>query len=157
LLYSIRPIEHVGLTKNPPTGNSYGTILNALFTSFYILTGTFRGLLTFIGITQYIMFILTILALFRLRLPPPKPLYSPLPAVKPAPITIYRTSIINPILFCVLSVFLVGRGIVVEPGQGAAIAVVFGLTWLLWRWKERRGVAARRGRGRERMGAEIEF
>jgi hypothetical protein len=44
-----------------------------------------------------------------------------------------------------------------EPGQGGAIAGVFGVTWLLWRWKERRGMAARRGRGRERMGMGMEF
>jgi hypothetical protein len=86
-------------------------LLTALLTCVYILTGTFRSLLTFIGITvtEYLIFLLTVLAIFRLRLYPPP---SSSPAVKPAIATIYRTNVANPILFCVLSVLLVGTGMV---------------------------------------------
>jgi hypothetical protein len=84
-------------------------LLSALLTCVYILTGTFRSLLAFIGITEYLIFLLTVLAIFRLRLHPPP---SCSPAVKPAIATIYRTNVANPIVFCVLSVFLVGTGMV---------------------------------------------
>lgn len=130
-------------------------LLNVVLTSVYILTGTFRGLLTFIGITEYLMFILTVLVLFRLRLHPPTPLSSSLPAAKPTSATIYRTNTINPVVFCVLSVFLVGRGVIMEPGQGGAIMIVLGLLWVFWWWREERGMIATR-RGRERTGREVE-
>jgi hypothetical protein len=55
-------------------------LLTALLTCVYILTGTFRSLLTFIGITEYLIFLLTVLAIFRLRLHPPP---SCSPAVNP--------------------------------------------------------------------------
>jgi solute carrier family 7 (L-type amino acid transporter), member 9/15 len=84
-------------------------LLTALLTCVYILTGTFRSLLTFIGITEYLIFLLTVLAIFRLRLHPPP---SSSPAVKPAIATIYRSNVANPIVFCVLSVLLVGTGVV---------------------------------------------
>jgi solute carrier family 7 (L-type amino acid transporter), member 6 len=113
-------------------------LLNALLAAIYILMGTFRGLLTFIGITEYLIFILTVLALFRLRSHPPVPLASSTSATKSASATIYRTNIVNPIVFCVLSVFLVGRGVVKEPAQGAALAAVLGALWVFWRWKQKR-------------------
>jgi hypothetical protein len=131
-------------------------LLTALLTSVYILAGTFRGLLIFIGITEYFVFIFTVLALFRLRLdPPPPPPDSLSPAVKPAFATIYRTYTGNLVVFCVLSVFLVGRGVVTEPGQGGAIMGIWGVLWLFWRWREWRSMAM--GRGRERMRREAEL
>lgn len=112
-------------------------LLNAILTSIYILIGTFRGLLTFVGITEYLIFILTVLALFRLRLhPPPTPPSSPM-AVKSPRVAVYRTNIVNPVIFCVLSMFLVGRGVVTEVAQGGALIAVFGLLWAFWWWKER--------------------
>jgi L-type amino acid transporter 6 len=120
-------------------------LLNALLTSAYILMGTFRGLLTFIGITEYLIFILTVLALFRLRLHPhPSPPSSP-PAVKPVRAMIYRTTTVNPVVFCVLSVFLVLRGVVTEPAQCGALIAVLGVLWVVWRRKERRGMGIGRG------------
>jgi solute carrier family 7 (L-type amino acid transporter), member 6 len=116
-------------------------LLTALLTSAYTLTGTFRGLLTFIGITEYFIFIFTVLALFRLRLGLPPPPDSPSPAVKPAIAPIYRTYTVNLVVFCVLSVFLVVRGVVTEPGQGGAIMGVLGVLWVFWRWKEWRKMA----------------
>ncbi|KAN0072291.1 large neutral amino acids transporter small subunit 1 [Elaphomyces granulatus] len=117
----------------------YAMLLNAILTSIYVLIGTFRGLLTFVGITEYLIFILTVLALFRLRLHPPTPPSSPM-AVKFPRVTVYRTNIVNPVIFCVLSTFLVGRGVVTEAAQGGALIAVFGLLWVFWWWKERRRV-----------------
>lgn len=130
-------------------------LLNSLLTSVYILMGTFRGLLVFIGITEYVIFILTVLALFRLRLhPAPSQPSSPL-GVKPAHATIYRTNTVNPVVFCVLSMFLVGRGVMTEPVQGGALIAVLGVLWIFWRRKKRRGMAM--GRRGERMTRDVEL
>jgi solute carrier family 7 (L-type amino acid transporter), member 6 len=110
-------------------------LLTALLTCVYILSGTFRGLLTFIGITEYLIFILTVLALFRLRLRPPPPAPSSSPSIKLGSATIYRTNTVNPVVFCVLSVFLVARGVVTEPAQGGAIIAVVVVVWALWLWR----------------------
>jgi hypothetical protein len=118
-------------------GKSYAMLLTALLTSVYVLSGTFRGLLIFIGITEYLIFIFTVLALFRLRLHPPPPPPSPSPSVKLVSATIYRTNTINPFVFCVISVLLVGRGVVTEPAQGGAIIAVWVVVWVLWLWRGR--------------------
>jgi hypothetical protein len=112
-------------------------LLMALLTSVYILTGTFHALLTFIGITEYLTFILTVLALFHLRLHPPPSPPSPLLAVKPTAATIYRTNTVNPVMFCMVTVFLVAKGLVAEPAQGGAIVGVLGVGWGVWRWRKR--------------------
>lgn len=116
--------------------NSYAMFLNALLASIYLLLGTFHGLLTFIGITEYLVFIFTVLALFRLR-PSPSPQPSSSLAIPASGTTAYRVNTVYPVIFCVLSIFLVGRGVITEPLQGAALAAVFGIVWIIWRWKER--------------------
>jgi len=131
-------------------------LLNALLASVYIMMGTFRSLLTFIGITEYLIFVVTVLALFRLRMyPPPSQPPSLYPTVKPSTTVIYRTNTVNPVVFCILSALLVGRGVVTEPAQGAALILVFGILWVIWRWKKRRSMTI--GRAGARTGMEVEF
>jgi hypothetical protein len=133
-------------------------LLNALLATIYILMGTFRGLLTFVGITEYLIFILTVLALFRLRSHSPLALMPSSPNIESAGAMIYRTHIVNPVVFCVLSVFLVGRGVVTEPAQGAALAAVLGALWVIWRLKEKRATSIGTGgvRGeRTRLGVDF--
>jgi solute carrier family 7 (L-type amino acid transporter), member 6 len=130
-------------------------LLNALLAAIYILMGTFRGLLTFVGITEYLIFIFTVLALFRLRSRSPLPLMPSSSVVESTGTTVYRTHIVNPILFCVLSVFLVGRGVVTEPAQAAAITIGLGALWVIWRWKEKRASTARTGGERARLREDI--
>ena len=118
-------------------------LLNALLATVYIIMGTFRSLLIFIGITEYLVFIVTVLALFRLRIrPPPVAPASPPPTIKATAAAIYRVNTVNPVIFCVLSALLVGRGVVTEPAQGVALIVVFGVLWVVWQWKERRSPGA---------------
>jgi hypothetical protein len=111
-------------------------LLTALLTTFYIMIGTFRDLLTFIGIIEYCVFFFVVLSLFRLRqlssssLPPQSP-------TLPAATRIYRTSTFNPVVFCVLSAFLVARGVLAEPKQGLAIVIMLACGWGIWLWKSR--------------------
>ena len=136
--------------------NSYAMLLNALLSTIYIIMGTFRRLLVFISITEYLIFLVTVLALFRLRMTPTPSLPpSPRPTVRPASAAIYRTNTVNPVVFCILSALLVGRGVVTEPAQGAALIVVLGVLWVIWRWKERRRMTM--GRATVRTGTDVEF
>jgi amino acid transporter len=129
-------------------------LLTALLTTFYIMMGTFRDLLTFIGIVEYFVFILVVLSLFRLRRYPPSPSHSP-PSIdlKPAT-TVYRTNTLNPVVFCVLSAFLVARGVLVEPKQGVAIVTMLGVGWGVWLWKKKKGGGVAEG---ERMRRGVDF
>ncbi|KAI9769479.1 MAG: Y+L amino acid transporter [Geoglossum simile] len=133
----------------------YSMLLTALLTTFYIMMGTFRDLLTFIGIVEYFVFILVVLSLFRLRRHPPSSLlHSPTFVDFNPPATVYRTHTLNPVVFCVLSAFLVVRGVLVEPKQGAAVVVMLGVGWGVWLWKERKGGGAS-GRARMRRSADL--
>lgn len=130
-------------------------LLTALLTTFYIIMGTFRDLLTFIGIVEYFVFILVVLSLFRLRQHPPSSTSHSPPSIdlKPATTT-YRTNTLNPVVFCVLSAFLVARGVLVEPKQGVAVVMMLGVGWGAWLWKKREGPGVAE---RERMRGGVDF
>jgi hypothetical protein len=109
-------------------------LLNAILAFAYIFMGTFSSLLTFIGITEYLIFIFTVLALLRLRSNAAKAL-SPSSNAKHTNASGYRTRMLNPIVFCSLSTFLVARGIALEPLQGAALLSMLASLGIFWRWK----------------------
>ncbi|KAH0555984.1 hypothetical protein GP486_006072 [Trichoglossum hirsutum] len=132
----------------------YAMLLTALLTTLYIMMGTFRGLLIFIGLLEYFVFTLVVLSLFRLRRHSPPPSHSHSSAGPKPVATVYRTRTLNPVVFCTLSTFLVARGVLVEPTQGVAIVVMLGVGLGVWMWKERKGggVAERR---RTRSGVDF--
>jgi L-type amino acid transporter 6 len=72
-------------------------------------------------------FLLAVLGIYRIRRDP---------TMKSA----YRTPTANPFIFCLLSGFLVLRGIITDPLQGAAIALLILVGWLLFRYAFRRAV-----------------
>ena len=113
-------------------------LLTAVITSLYILMGTFRSLVVFIGLTECVIYILTVLAVFRLRKNPPSlSPQAPSPPMVSPPTAIYRTNTANPYLFCFVGSVLVGRRIIVEPYQGGALIVVGLVLWVLWLGKSR--------------------
>lgn len=134
-------------TKNPLTktfektlGDSDGTlfltpipalVLNLILTSIYIFIGEFKTLITFYGCAGYSFYFLTVLGLIVLRIREPS-LERP-----------YKTWITTPVIFCCVSLFLVSRAVVNEPGQAAVVLafVVAGVPVYFWR------VAGRDGRG----------
>jgi L-type amino acid transporter 9 len=111
-------------------------ILSTILTSLYILLGNFRALLTFDGMAEYTFFFLTVIGDIILRFREPD-------LARP-----YKPSIILPILFCIVSGFVVVRGAVFAPVQFAVLVgeLIVGVIWYYgfnW-WRRRQG--ARQGR-----------
>jgi hypothetical protein len=103
-------------------------IFNSLLASFYVMIGTFTFLITFIGmfvpisrcfcadrwaegVSEYLFFFFAVCVVFVLRRRPGH--------LKPD----HRTSSFNPVIFCVVSGFLVLRGIITAPIQGIALII----------------------------------
>ncbi|KAF4980654.1 hypothetical protein FZEAL_3403 [Fusarium zealandicum] len=90
-------------------------ILSALLATFYILFGSFRALLTLNGLGEFSFFFLTVLGAIILRYREPG-LHRP-----------YRTFFINPLVFVVVSGFVVVRGALFAPVQ----AIIIIVNWVL--------------------------
>ena len=95
--------------------DSNALILNTALSTIYILLGNMRILLTLNGLAEYAFFFLTVLGAIILRYREPE-LHRP---VKPI--------ILIPLLFAVISGFVLVRGAVFAPVQAAILAVI----WLL--------------------------
>ncbi|KAK3944197.1 large neutral amino acids transporter small subunit 1 [Diplogelasinospora grovesii] len=102
----------------------YALIMNGLMASFYVLIGSFNGLVTFIGLAEYFFFLLSVIGLLVLR---------QRSGLDPK----YRTWTGNPVIFTVVSGLLILRGLLTEPLQGFAIAAagVLGLAVFYWNSK----------------------
>lgn len=96
-------------------------------TTVYLFTGSFGGLVTFIGVTEYIFFFASVIGLLLLRRRD---------ALRTSPVT-YRTWTGNPIIFSVVSVLLILRTVISEPIIGVAIvcAGAVGLAQFWWRFR----------------------
>jgi len=94
-------------------------LFNGAVTSLYIMIGTFSALVTFIGIAEYVFFFFTVLGLLVLRVK--QPLMS-----RP-----YRAFIGLPLVFTLVSLILVVRGVIAAPIQGMTIALLLflGTAW----------------------------
>ncbi|KAI5854994.1 amino acid permease-domain-containing protein [Tricharina praecox] len=101
----------------------YAMLLNAAFTTCYILVGEFGTLLTFYGVAGYTFYFLTVLGLIVLRYREPK-LERP-----------YRTWISTPLIFCCVSLFLISRSVFSSPLQTLVVCafVAAGVPVYFWR------------------------
>lgn len=109
----------------------YAMLLNAVFSTAYIMVGEFGTLLTFYGVAGYSFYFLTVLGLIVLRFREPK-LERP-----------YKTWITTPLVFCCVSLFLISRSVFSSPLQtlvvcafvAAGVPVYF---WRVrgWRWRK---------------------
>ena len=112
--------------------------LNLTLATLYILIGEFGPLLTFYGITIYTMYFATVLGLIILRVKEPT-LERP-----------YRCWISTPIIFCCVSLFLVSRGVFVQPLQSVMVLAWLGVGVGVWWFTVRR--RRRRKEQRQRAG-----
>ncbi|KAI9669834.1 MAG: hypothetical protein M1817_004575 [Caeruleum heppii] len=114
-------------------------LLNFSLTSIYILLGSFTSLITFYGVAGYTFYFLTVLALLILRVREP---------LLPRP---YRTWIVTPVTFCCVSLFLLTRAVVAEPGKTAGVVgyVLIGapVWWVFVRRRGRESGGGGRGGG----------
>lgn len=142
-------------TLGDPDGTLFATpipalLLNFTLTTIYIVIGEFRTLITFYGCAGYSFYFLTVLGLIVLRIREPN-LERP-----------YKTWITTPVIFCCVSLFLVFRAVVNEPGQAVVVAgfVAVGVPvwWLRVRGRDRGASGSGRMRGfrreREMEGSE---
>jgi L-type amino acid transporter 9 len=88
-------------------------ILNTLLSAVYILLGNMRILLTLNGLAEYAFFFLTVLGAIILRFREP---------TLPRPV---KPFIIIPILFAIISGFVVVRGAVFAPIQAAILVGIW--------------------------------
>ena len=100
--------------------------LNLGLATLYVLVGEFGPLLTFYGITIYTMYFATVLGLIILRVREPT-LERP-----------YRCWISTPIIFCCVSLFLVSRGVFVQPLQSMVVLGWLGVGLIVWWFTVRR-------------------
>lgn len=103
----------------------YAMLLNAVFTTGYILVGEFGTLLTFYGVAGYTFYFLTVLGLIVLRYREPK-LERP-----------YRTWITTPLIFCCVSLFLISRGVFSSPLQTLVVCVFVATGVPVYFWRVR--------------------
>lgn len=105
-------------------------ILSAIFGALYILLGNFRALLTFNGLGEYSFFFLTVLGAVILRFRQ-RDLHRP-----------YKPLVIVPIVFAIVSGFVVIRGAVFAPVQ-AIILIVLWSIGLVFYWARKRWITNR--------------
>ena len=96
-------------------------LLSAAISALYILFGNFRALLTFNGLGEYSFFFLTVVGAIILRFRQPD-LRRP-----------YKPYIIVPVIFAVVSGFVIARGAAFAPVQ-ALILVALWLVGLVYYW-----------------------
>ncbi|KAI0204953.1 amino acid transporter [Astrocystis sublimbata] len=105
-------------------------ILTSLLAALYILLGSFRALLTFNGLGEYSFFFLTVVGAVVLRFREPG-LQRP-----------YKPFILIPVVFALVSGFVVIRGAIFAPLLAAVLVVLWGVGGLGY-WGRRR-LASRR-------------
>ncbi|RPB02089.1 amino acid transporter [Choiromyces venosus 120613-1] len=124
-----------GSIQKSPTSATWRTplramILNSLLCCTYILLGNFSSLVTFIGITEYTSYLVTISGVIYLRY------------TQPELSRAYKPPIWTPVLFLMVCSVLVLRGMIFAPAQAGILAVYVCLVSLYYRysWKGRQGV-----------------
>jgi hypothetical protein len=120
-----------------PSGPSLPSSVRALSPYIYHLTTTHPALPT--GITQYLVFFVTVLSVSRLRKLQRHHNFYFLSSdsgiiKKQHP---YNTCYLYPAIFCIASGFLVVRGVVMEPGYGLAICTFIFSGWVIYLWRFR--------------------
>lgn len=100
-------------------------ILSFILATVYILVGNFRALLTFNGLGEYTFFFLTVVGAIILRFREPG-LHRP-----------YRPFIVVPVIFALVSGFVVVRGAVFAPVQAGVLLAVWALG-LVFYWARKK-------------------
>ncbi|TAQ91381.1 hypothetical protein B7494_g319 [Chlorociboria aeruginascens] len=113
----IKPSQHANSSDSPKSSRSdaplNALLLSATLSALYILFGNFRALLTFNGLGEYSFFFLTVVGAIILRFREPD-LHRP-----------YKPFALIPVIFAVVSGFVVVRGAIFAPVQAVILVVVW--------------------------------
>lgn len=90
--------------------NSYANFLSLIVTLVYILTGSFRVLLTFVGLAEWVFYVSTVAGLIILRRREPD---------LPRP---YRPTLVLPVIFIVVGTLVIIRSALFAPAQSGVLA-----------------------------------
>ncbi|GKU08801.1 unnamed protein product [Fusarium langsethiae] len=125
----LKPAEEETHPSDEPTKDAgdapiNAVILSVVLASFYILFGSFRALLTLNGLGEYSFFFLTVLGAIILRYREPD-LERP-----------YKTFSINPIVFVIVSGFVVVRGAIFAPVQAVVIMAIWVLGLVFYKARQ---------------------
>jgi solute carrier family 7 (L-type amino acid transporter), member 9/15 len=90
-------------------------ILSTILSILYVLFGNFRALLTFNGLGEYSFFFLTVFGAIILRFREPD-LHRP-----------YKPFLLIPIIFAVVSGFVVARGAIFAPVQTVILVILWAI------------------------------
>jgi L-type amino acid transporter 9 len=101
-----------GLFYTANTLPSYANLLTLIITLIYIFTGSFRALLTFVGMALWVFYVSTVVGLLILRRREPQ-LDRP-----------YRPTIVLPITFVVVGTLVIIRSAIFAPVQSGLLAAL---------------------------------
>lgn len=90
--------------------SSYANILALVITLIYISTGSFRALLTFVGMAEWVFYVSTVVGLLILRRREPQ-LERP-----------YRPTIVLPVTFVIVGTLVIVRSAMFAPVQSGVLA-----------------------------------
>ncbi|KAL1654036.1 hypothetical protein SLS61_003440 [Didymella pomorum] len=88
----------------------YANILALVITLVYILTGSFRALLTFVGMAEWVFYVSTVVGLLILRRREPQ-LERP-----------YRPTVVLPVTFVIVGTLVIARSAMFAPVQSGVLA-----------------------------------
>ena len=92
--------------------NSYANALALIVTLVYIFTGSFRALLTFVGMAEWVFYVSTVVGLLILRRREPQ-LERP-----------YRPAIFLPVTFIIVGTLVILRSAIFAPVQSGVLAAL---------------------------------
>lgn len=138
---SFAALGHFGLWKQPDEEESQGSsdaplnaiLLNTLLSALFIFLGDFRSLLTFNGLGEYTFFFLTVLGAVVLRFREPG-LHRP-----------YKPLLVIPVIFTLVSGFVLVRGAVFAPVPALVLIVVWAVGTLFYVVRRKRAERLRHG------------
>jgi solute carrier family 7 (L-type amino acid transporter), member 9/15 len=102
-------------------------LLSTLLSAVYILLGSFRALLTFNGLGEYSFFFLTVFGALIMR-------FREADLQRP-----YKPFVLAPIVFAIISGFVVVRGAVFAPTQAVILIALWLIGVTVYRYRTRNG------------------
>ena len=104
---------------------SYANLLLLVLTLAYILMGSFRTLLTFVGMAMWVFYVSTVVGLIILRRREPD-LHRP-----------YKLPIVLPYVFVVAGTFIIVRSAIFAPPQAVVLGMLIVVGTLISRLRNR--------------------